>query len=197
MDAADIQRLYRLWAEIYPYLAKQVVALLPEEARNLLEVGPFSGGMAFELARAKGESTIVIADRHHEILDFLACEAESRGLGGRIEWVQSDPAALAFGEATFDGVVFRGAFFFLDASMLKEIYHVLRPGGVGLVGGGYGGSTPERLIEAIASESRRLNARLGKRWISRDELEEMIREAGLEEAARIVEEGGLWVVMEG
>jgi len=49
-------------------------------------------------------------------------------------------------------------------------------------------------IERIAAESKDLNARLGKRWISREQLERMIREAGLEEQSRILEQGGLWLL---
>jgi hypothetical protein len=48
----------------------------------------------------------------------------------------------------------------------------------------------------IAEESKRLNYRLGKKWISRGELEEMVREAEMERDSKILEEGGLWLLLE-
>lgn len=196
MDISDIKRLNVLWAKIYPYLAEQVTAILPKGARMFLELGPFSGGIAFELAKANRAYSTVIADSREETLDYLRCEARKLNLLGQIRLARTDLSRLGFREAGFDGVVFRGAFFFLDESILQEIHRVLEPGGVGFIGGGFGVSTPGYLIDEIASESRRLNERLGKRWISRTQLEEMVAAADLEKSCRIIGQGGLWVVLQ-
>lgn len=196
VDISAVKQLHVLWGKIYPYLAKQIIALLPREARTLLELGPFSGGIAFELAKARKAFSVVIADHREEILEFLGREAWTLGLLDRIRLVQTHLTRLVFREAEFDGVIVRGAFFFLNETILKEVHQVLRPGGIGLIGGGFGVSTPNDLIEEIAPESRRLNAQLGKRWISRIELEEMLGEANLDACSRVTEEGGLWVVLE-
>ena len=196
MDISDIKRLNVLWAGIYPYLAEQVTAVLPKRARILLELGPFSGGIAFELAKGNRDYSIVIADSREETVDYLGHMARKLNLLDQIRLARTDLSALKFGEAEFDGVIFRGAFFFLDASMLREIHRVLRPGGVGFIGGGFGASTPGSLIEKVASESRRLNDRLGRRWISGAQLKAMVAEANLEECSGIIEEGGLWLVLQ-
>jgi ubiquinone/menaquinone biosynthesis C-methylase UbiE len=195
MDISDIEKLNILWEKIYPYLADQVKAILPKGAGRLLEIGPFSGGIAFELAKTGPDYSIVIADCRDVVLDYLRRETRKRGLLDQVEITHTDLVTLTFGPGTFDGVIFRGAFFFLDAPMLREIYRVLRPGGVGFVGGGFGSLTPESLIEEIASESRELNARLGRKWISRKQLEEMVADDAVERSSRIIEEGGLWVVL--
>jgi ubiquinone/menaquinone biosynthesis C-methylase UbiE len=96
----------------------------------------------------------------------------------------------------FDAVISRGVFFFLDESILKEMYRILSPGGIGFIGGGFGISTPRVLMDDIASESRRLNQRLGKKWISEAQLREMVISAGLEKYTRIIDEGGLWLLLE-
>jgi len=196
MDISAVKELYVLWAKIYPHLAEQIVSILPKGARTLLELGPFSGGIGFELAKTRKDYVIVIADSRGEILDYLTHKARALNLLGQIRLVRTDLSTLEFGSAEFDGVVFRGAFFFLDESMLKEIYRVLKPGAIGFVGGGFGVSTPRNLIDEIASESRKLNSRLGKKWISRIQLEEMVAEAALERCSRIIEEGGLWLVLQ-
>jgi hypothetical protein len=97
--------------------------------------------------------------------------------------------------ACFDLVIYRGAFFFLTTQTIKETFRILKPGGKALLGGGYGPRTPPEEIGKIADESRRLNYRLGKKWISRGELEEMVREAGMETCSKILEEGGLWLLL--
>lgn len=196
MDISDIKKLNALWARIYPYLAEQVTSVLPKRARMLMELGPFSGWISFELAKARKDYSIVIADSREEILDYLTCEAEKLNLLGQIRVAQTNLSRLKFREAEFDGVISRGVFFFLDESMLKEIHRVLKPGGIGFIGGGFGASTPRNFIDEIASESRRLNEKLGRKWISRNQLEEMVAEADLEKCSRIIEEGGLWLLLQ-
>jgi probable selenium-dependent hydroxylase accessory protein YqeC len=72
---------------------------------------------------------------------------------------------------------------------------VLRPEGCAIVGGGYGPNTPQNLIDDIAEESKQLNLLLGKQWMSKEDLTQMIQEASLQEDAEISTEGGLWVIL--
>jgi ubiquinone/menaquinone biosynthesis C-methylase UbiE len=123
-------------------------------------------------------------------------EARNRHLLQQIRLERSDLSELHFDEAEFDGLICRGAFFFLNEPLLTEFQRVLRSGGIGFIGVGFGTFTPETLIDEIAAESKRLNDRLGKRWISRTQLEEMVFRAGLESSSKIVEDGGLWLVLE-
>jgi ubiquinone/menaquinone biosynthesis C-methylase UbiE len=172
------------------------MATLPKRARILLELGPFAGGISFELAKASRDYSIIIADKRNEVLDYLTAEASKRNLLGQIRFEQTDLSTLKFRDRQFDGVISRGVFFFLDELMLTEIHRVLKPGGIGVVGGGFGASTPSHLIDEIASESRRLNKELGKKWISRIQFEKMVAAAGLERCSRIIEGGGLWLVLQ-
>jgi ubiquinone/menaquinone biosynthesis C-methylase UbiE len=195
MNLSDIERLYFLWERIYPYLAAQVASVLPERWERVLEVGPFAGGIAFELAMGRRSSPVVIADGRIEVLDYLAGEAVKRKLLNPIRWVQADLSGLPFQDGVFDGVIFRGAFFLLKGSILREIDRVLRPGGCGFIGGGFGAPTPQKLIDEISQESRTLNMRLGKKWISRSDLEQTLKQVSLEGRAEIVEQGGLWLCL--
>ncbi|NIQ37738.1 MAG: methyltransferase domain-containing protein [Proteobacteria bacterium] len=196
VNISDIKRLDLLWGRIYPYLADYVMSFLPGGAQEVLELGPFSGGISFELARARRNYSIVIADERQDVLDYLAREAEKQNLLHRIRLEQTTLSPLKFEDCEFDAVISRGVFFFLDEPILKEMYRILRPGGIGFIGGGFGISTPRVLIDDIASESRRLNQRLGKKWISEAQLREMVISAGLGEYARIINEGGLWLRVE-
>jgi len=90
-------------------------------------------------------------------------------------------------------VAVRGAFFFLTPTLLQEVRRVLRPGGFGWVGGGYGPTTPDEVIASIAHRSRMLNEAVGKRRITPEDARVMAGIAGLEECTRVVTEGGLWL----
>ena len=195
MDISDIKRLNTLWAEVYPCLAKQVVSVLPEDPHEMLEIGPFSGGISFELAKTIQGCSITIVERMERTSGYLAEEVRWRHLSGRVNVVRGDLSTLPFHAETFDAVIFRGAFFFLDASMLRGIHRLLAPGGAGFVGGGFGVFTPRELIDGIADESRRLNQRLGRKWVTREHVEEMVMRAGVERYAKIIEDGGLWVLL--
>jgi SAM-dependent methyltransferase len=108
--------------------------------------------------------------------------------------VIADPKRLPFG-ASFDLIISRGAFFFLTPEMIKESHRALQPGGYALLGGGYGPLTPEKKIKKIGEVSKDLNYRLGKIRISSQVIENMVAKVGLSQYSRIIEEGGLWLLI--
>jgi len=188
-DLKDLRRLNLLWGPIYPYLAEWIGRWSSSGARRLMEVGPFSGGISKALLRLYPDARALFITSE----PFVA-KAIREDFGQSLEAVAGDLDRLPF-RSSFDLVVFRGAFFFLTADMIRDIYRVLGKGGAALVGGGYGTLTPQEEIERIAEESKDLNARLGKRWLSREDLVRMVEETGLEDQSRILEEGGLWLLL--
>jgi ubiquinone/menaquinone biosynthesis C-methylase UbiE len=198
MDNDDIKRINSLWRKIYSFLASHIMEIYRRTSGSVLELGPFSGGISFELAGLYPGFKLTIADESPVILDYIQEEIASRGLSGKIETTKTDLDHLAFDDAQFDLVLFRGVFFFLDekTNLLQEIYRILKEGGTAFVGGGYGKDAPAELIEEIADESRELNDRLGRKRFSREELEKIITEANLGDTCRIEEEGGVWIIIE-
>jgi SAM-dependent methyltransferase len=115
--------------------------------------------------------------------------------GSNVEILVGSPERLPL-RASFDLAIYRGAFFFLTPEIIKETYRILKPAGRALLGGGYGPLTPSEEIAKIAEESKRLNYQLGKKWISIGELKEMVRETEMERSSKILEDGGLWLLLE-
>ncbi len=197
MDLNDLKRVNSLWRKIYPYLASQIRESYDKDSGTVLELGPFSGGISVELAKMCPALKITIADESSHVLNYFEEEIRTFGLFEDIEIKETRLDNLVLDDSQFDLVIFRGAFFFLDKkrNILREIFRVLKERGIAFIGGGYGKGTPGRLIHEIADESRVLNERLGRKRISIEELEEIIKRSDLNNNCEIIEEGGLWVVI--
>jgi ubiquinone/menaquinone biosynthesis C-methylase UbiE len=186
-----------LWRKIYPYLAAQVMEYYGKSYGDVLELGPFAGGISVELAKRYPALKITLAAQESGMVDVLRTEIEGAGFDREIELRCCGLDNLAFSGSLFDLLIFRGAFFFLDeeCKIIQEIYRVLKEDGVAFIGGGFGKATPQPLIDEIAFESRDLNDRLGRKRVTLGEVKAMVKKAGLSDHARIEEEGGLWLVI--
>lgn len=195
MDIDDIRRVNSLWIKLYPYLASQIMEGYRRDSGAVLELGPFSGGISLELTRLYPGLNITIADESPAVVEYLRKEISISGLSEMIEIKKTDLNHLTFDDSQFDLVIFRGAFFFLNEkeNFLREVFRVLKDGGIAFVGGGFGKGVPKELIDEIADESRELNNRLGRRRVSIKELEELVRKSKLTDKCKIEKEGGLWV----
>ena len=195
MDIEDLKRVNNLWRKVYPYLAAQIMDGYRRDSGSVLELGPFSGGISLELIRLYPALNITIADESPAVVEYLNKELSE--LFKRIEIKNTDLNHLTFNDSQFDLIIFRGAFFFLSekANLLREIFRVLKQGGMAFVGGGFGKETPKEVIDEIADESRELNSRLGRRWLSVKELEETIKKSQLTDKCVIKEEGGVWLII--
>ena len=197
MDIDLLKQVNSLWKKIYPYLVLQIMESYNKTSGTVLELGPFSGGIALELAKAYPELDIIIAAKSSGVVEYLKKEISTSGTAQKITIQETKFDRLAFNDFQFDLVICRGAFFFLDqkGNLLREIFRVLKEEGLAFVGGGYGKDVPKELIDEIADESRELNDRLGRKQISIKELEEIIKKSQLTDKCKIETEGGLWLTV--
>ena len=170
MDSNDLKRVNELWVKVYPYLAAQAMEHYGRKTGKVLELGPFSGGIARELGR------------RYPKLDVTVDEGFSFPTGKNKK---------------YDLIILRGAFFFIfdDGTLLRNIFEAMHDGGTAFVGGGYGKGIPKALIDEISEESRILNDRLGRRRVTLAELNELIEKSGLRSNCHVVEEGGVWLIV--
>jgi SAM-dependent methyltransferase len=197
MNIQDLIDVNNLWVNIYPYLVKQILEIYPNREGRVLELGPFAGGISEHLAKECPAMDITIADEREEMLEWFKKELGGSEETKTIKIARTGLNKLEFDSQSFDLVIIRGAFFFLadNPHLLSEIHRVLKPEGVAFVGGGYGKDAPQEQIDAIASESRILNDRLGRKWHGIDTLAQLVEKAGLKSNTRIWEEGGVWLVI--
>ncbi len=198
MDLELLKQVNRLWDNIYPYLTSQIMEVYQRTSGSVLELGSFFGGISEEMAERHPDLDITIADEPSQLLDYFREEIKTKGLSRDIVIRETSLNPLVFKNSEFDLVICRGLFFFLDERglLFKEIFRILKSGGLAFVGGGYGKNTPGKYIDAIADKSRELNDELGRKRVGIDELGEIIEKSGLAGYCEVVEEGGLWVIIE-
>jgi hypothetical protein len=191
-----ISEINDLWEPIYPYLAEHIRELYGRGDGNILEIGPFCG-VIFALHEKKIGNSFLMATFPSETTDFFQRKVKDRKHEGVFRVTGSDPSLSGVDENSIDLAIFRGAFFFpsLGEANLLEIHRVLKPNGIGFVGGGFGKHTPGKVIQNIATRSQELNLRLGKIHITEEEIRQNIHATGLEKKAQLITDGGLWVLV--
>lgn len=191
----NIKRINHLWTEVYPFLASMIMDDFVRHSGRVLEIGPFSGGLSMELARSYPELEICITTWEPKVIEYLEKEIADAGLSDRIEVIKSGLDEFDFADENFDLIICRGALFFLNERLLLESFRILAENGLAFIGGGYGKKTPQPIIDAIHEKSHLLNQKLGKRWITKSNLENLLRETKLTGYSRIEEDGGLWLII--
>jgi len=195
MQIADLKRVDELWLATQPYMAAQVMQGYRRQTGQVLELGPFAGGIAIELAKQCPQLEITVAEESAETLKYIREKIKAAGFADSIVVEQTNLDKLTFADASFDLIIFRGAFFFLaeKKNLLAEILRVLRKGGFALIGGGHGKGVPESIVKGIAGELRILHGKLGGRWLGIEELQETIDRSPLRDNCKITQEGGVWL----
>ncbi len=158
MDTAVIRAVNKLWLPAYPGIARQIAEYCTRQPGRILEAGCFSGGIGLMLLKQFPGSTLTIAPEIEELTATFSSDWAGlleRQAVDRVRIVPGPLASLGREENSFDLVICRGLFFFLDAggALLAEMFRLLAPGGLVFAGGGYGSYTSPEIIDRIADES--------------------------------------------
>ena len=188
-----IEEINDLWSPVYPFMAAHVLSVAGIRSGELLDLGPFAGGLALSLLAECAGLRAKVVDESERMLHWVEKRSRALGCSSRLTTFHGAIEPIPEADASFDLVTVRGVFFFVTPLLLQEVKRVLRPGGFGWVGGGYGPLTPGSVIAPIAERSKRLNEDIGKRWIDEGEAKDLLETAGLAPVARISTEGGLWI----
>jgi SAM-dependent methyltransferase len=197
LELKDIIAVNWLYGPFYPYLARQVMEVFGRASGRALELGPYAPGISIALLGLLPGLEITIADDTPGIHAYFQEALSEAGLAGRTLLQMASVEDLPYPNWTFDLIYFRGGLFFGwdPVKLLRETDRLLRPGGIGLIGGGFGAGAPDSALEAIADEARELNRRLGKKGVSEKEAEDFAREAGVVDHFALDTRHGLWILL--
>lgn len=112
-----------------PYATDLAARLASHAPARVLEIAAGTGVATRALATALPASTEIVAtDLNPPMLDFAAARTDAPN----VAWRQADAMRLPFDDGGFDAVVCQfGAMFFPEkVCAYREVYRVLRPGGV-------------------------------------------------------------------
>lgn len=177
---------------IYPWLLNDLKNAINCDLKGkcILEIGCGPGFMLPLFHDAQAEKVCAV----DMSLAMLALSRESQRSQHAL-LVQSDACALPFADNSFDIVFSRGSIFFwhnLDAAF-TSISRILKPGGTAFIGGGYGLSTPQNLIDEILSHYQETSKKQIPR-LDLDSLLELARRTGGTVNLAQAKKRGFWLI---
>lgn len=178
---------------IYPLIAHQIRDKLKIREGIAIDVGAGPASLSIAMARIT-KLKIYAMDISPEMLQIAKESIESEGLENKIISVGGDVHRIPFPDSFADLVFSRGSMFFWKdlASAFREIYRVLKPGGAGYIGGGFGSAAVQKQVK------NRFKHQSGGSYkkppkIQVDTLEIAVKKAGITNYILINDDSGLWV----
>jgi ubiquinone/menaquinone biosynthesis C-methylase UbiE len=189
------------FAVIYPVIAGQVLERTGISRGTCLDVGSGPAPLAIALA-LQSDLRVTALDSSPEMQSLAARNIHDRGLEGRVIPMLGDVHAIPADRETFDLVVSRGSYHFWEdlPVAFREIYRVLKSGGMAYIGGGYG--SPEARERVLAGRKKRgivddpdNPSRPRFRKFRPGEIESSIEAAGIEDYRIISDDSGFWMLI--
>jgi ubiquinone/menaquinone biosynthesis C-methylase UbiE len=190
------------FAPVYPYLAKQIKEKFYITEGTCLDLGTGPGSMAIAMANITSLEIIAL-DIQPEMIEICKNNIAEAGLSQRIRTVNANVCNIPLDDNSIDLIISRGSIFFWEdrITAFKEMYRLLRQGGVAYCGGGMGNEQIKKQIsdafdtnEAIRAE-KEIWLKMMKRNLNKltiDQLGDELMQAGIEGGV-IEENAGLWV----
>jgi ubiquinone/menaquinone biosynthesis C-methylase UbiE len=202
-EAVRFDRFVReAFKEVYPSLADQILNDYNIHEGVCLDIGCGPGYLGIEIAK-RSHFKIIGLDIDPDAVQVAKTNVELENLSDRITIEQGDVHRLRFPDGAADLIVSRGSFLFWENTALgfREIYRVLKPGGVAFIGGGMGRAiTPEKK-EAIKLKVQQAGfMNLCKKTITPVMMQEMLESVNIQNY-KIIGDGpgdsgcrcGMWV----
>jgi len=158
-----------------------------------VDVGCGTAVFAIELCK-RSNLKIYALEKARAIYEVARINIEREGLKDRIIPVLGDAHNLPFENEFADLIISRGSYHYWEDKVqaFKEIYRVLKRGGIGFVGGGFGRYVTEEELNRMKSLRDRSLKDDAKAYRSPDKLEEVIHKAGISNFHIIYDRTGLW-----
>lgn len=173
--------------------AKQVIEDYGILEGVCVDVGCGTAVFAIELCR-RSNLKIYAVEKEKAIYEVARMNIEKEGLAERIIPMLGDAHDLPFENEFADLIISRGSYHcWKDKPLVfKEIYRILRRGGTGFVGGGFGRYTTQKELDRMTALRGNSLKDDSKAYSSPNEMEEIILKAGISDFHIIYDRSGLW-----
>ena len=135
---------------IPPLLARQIIDDYGISSGKCIDIGAGTGLLGIELAKIS-ELEITALDISPAMVKLASEEVTLNGMEKRVSVRQGDAQELPFEDDYFDLVVSKGTLWFFKDKVkaFKEIYRVLKPGGITYIGCGDARRIPDNLRDIV------------------------------------------------
>lgn len=200
----------RDYEQIYALIARQIIEKLKVNDGTAIEVGSGSGSLSIAMARTTNFK-IYSMDISPEMCQIASKSIEKEGLMDRITPKLGDVHQMSFPNEFADVIFSIGSIMFWNdlTVAFKEIYRVLKPGGVGYVGRGFGSPAAKQQFThheqaehpEIKHHKQKNHQEINHHYIIHDNpkihadtLEKAVINAEIHNYLLINDESGLWVL---
>jgi ubiquinone/menaquinone biosynthesis C-methylase UbiE len=158
-----------------------------------VDVGAGTALFAIELGR-RTALKIYALEIERPIYEVARENIEEAGLGDRIVPVLGDAHDLPFDDNFADFIISRGAYHcWADkVRVFREVYRVLKKGGIAFVGGGFGRYVSEEDLKRMKALRDRSLGEAAKAYASPEGLEEVLKKANIPSYRIIPDRVGFW-----
>ena len=164
--------------KIYPYLIIDLKKYYKESFNNkiIVELGTGPGHVLEELLKENFKQVYGI-----DISLEMLLKAQKRNFSNNnLQLINANVESIPLKNKSIDLIISRGSIFFWKnlEPALNEIYRILKPDGFALIGGGYGISTPDVIVEEILSNFRKNVSKNDKPKLDIDKTVEIMNKIG-------------------
>ncbi len=182
---------------IYPLLAQQFLDDYGINQGRCLDIGTGHGYLGIEIAKIT-ELEMYFLDIDPKCLKIAEANAREAELQNRAYFLPVNVEEMPFADNMADLIVSRGSLWFWEDQVkgLQEIYRVLKPGGVAVVGGGLGRYIPESMRKRLLASRKKWLAERGEKRPGEQELKALVEQAGIPDyrlVADVPGETGRWI----
>lgn len=201
MDFNGKRVAYNVMMPVFPLLAQQCLDDYQLDQGICLDIGSGSGQLGTEIAKITNMSIYYI-DLDPEAIALAETLVADSNIDNQTHFILADICqGLPLEDNFADFIISRGSMWFWEDQVkgIKEIYRVLKKGGIALVGGGLGRYIPATMRQRLTSFRRNVGHPEGYRRLTAEELESVAIQAGIAEF-KIIEEKpkakkGGWIEM--
>ncbi len=179
--------------KIYPYLITDLKNYYKQSLDNkiIVELGTGPGHILEELLKEKFKYIYGI-----DISLEMLLRAKIRNNNNkRLQLINANVENIPLKEKSVDLIISRGSIFFWENfdKAFREIYRVLKEDGFLLIGGGYGISTPDNIVEEILNNFKNSISKNIKPKIDIDKTIEIMRKIGGKTEVIAKPKHGFWI----